>query len=93
MNNPKEIVTALLTSYGYNREADYMLQLCEEIKKRIEGCYVTQTDDGDNIFGFLICLYGDYGTSPRSGWINNPQVEEDLISGIDSMINDCTLIN
>lgn len=61
---------ALLNSYAYNRSCQYMVELCEEIRERVLGSY-RHSDDGNIIYGFLILMYGDYGTSPRSGWLDN----------------------
>jgi len=45
-----------------------MIALCQEVEERIDFNYMgEQTDDGDIIYGILVNLYGDYGTSPRSG--------------------------
>lgn len=65
----------LLVSYGYNRSTDDMIELCKEIIVRLtdKDWYNKRvtTDDGDIIYGYIIMLFGDYGTSPRSGWFEN----------------------
>lgn len=30
----------------------------------------------------LVCMYGDYGTSPRFGWIENKEKAMDFLNGI-----------
>ena len=74
-----EIVNAIFTSCAYNREFSYMIKLCQEVAERVNG-YANRnsnrTYDGDIIYGFLVQLYGDYGTSPRSGWIGNVYTDE-----------------
>ena len=71
---------AILASYGYNRSEEYMIALCQEIIWRIDytcisnPCYKPNTDkdvveDCDIIYGALVCAFGDYGTSPRYGWM------------------------
>lgn len=66
----KDTIEALFSSYYYNRSVYHMIDLCAEIEERLHGnCKAECTDDGDVIYGFLVCLYGDYGTSPRNGWI------------------------
>ena len=72
-------VKAIFNSYAYNREFSYMIRLCQEVAERVNGranrnSY--RSDDGDNIYGFLVLMYGDYGTSPRSGWIGNEYTTE-----------------
>ena len=67
-----EIVEAILYSFRYNREDDDMLKLLDEVEGRIDGTWTREwTDDGNILFGFLVLLFGDYGTSPRSGWIED----------------------
>lgn len=36
MKSAKEIVLAMLVSYGYNRDNEYMLRVCVEVKKRLK---------------------------------------------------------
>ena len=64
-----EVVDAILTSFSYNRNDDDMLELIEELEKRVQGYNHSWSDDRDIAYGILVLLYGDYGTSPRSGWI------------------------
>ena len=66
-------VRAIFNSYAYNRAFSYMVELCREVLERMQG-HVTssnRTYDGDIIYGFLVLMFGDYGTSPRTGWIEN----------------------
>lgn len=74
-----EIVRAIFNSYAYNREFSYMIKLCREVAERVNGCKNRNSDrtyDGDIIYGFLVLMYGDYGTSPRSGWITGEYTTE-----------------
>lgn len=74
-----EIVRAIFNSYAYNREFSYMIELCQEVAERVNGCAIEKSNhtyDGDIIYGFLVLMYGDYGTSPRSGWIGNEYTNE-----------------
>lgn len=82
MNEVYTTVKAILDSYAYNREFWYMIDLCREVLKRVQGVAYGHSDDGDIIYGFLVLMYGDYGTSPRSGWI------EDHIEEITECLND-----
>lgn len=45
-------------------------------------------DDVNNIYGTLVMLYGDYGTSPRSGWIEGDSIKKEIISTLTKTIND-----
>ena len=83
----KYIVEAIFYSYYYNRSIYHMIALCEEIEARIDLNYNgEQTDDGDIMYGILVILYGDFGTSPRSGWIYDEN-REYLIDCIDEIKN------
>lgn len=64
-----EVVDAILTSFSYNRNDDDMLELIEELEKRVQRYRHSWSDDGNIAYGILVLLYGDYGTSPRNGWI------------------------
>ena len=70
MNDIESTVKAIFNSYAYNRTFSYMIELCEEVNKRVCNYRYVPSDDGNIIYGFLVLIYGDYGTSPRSGWFN-----------------------
>ena len=79
MMNVDEIVEAILYSFRYNREDDYMLKLLDEVEDRVDGTWKIQwTDDGNILFGSLVLLFGDYGTSPRSGWVEDHWIKEKI---------------
>ena len=91
MKSAKEIVIAMFVSYGYNREKEYMIRVCEEVKKRVArepNKPIRWTDEGNIIYGTLILLYGDYGTSPRSGWFENEQIVKEIINGINEVLEE-----
>lgn len=80
-----EVIEAIFDSFYYNRSIYHILDLCEEIIARVnDNSVVEWTDDGDIIYGILVLLYGDYGTSPRSGWITKDK--ENIISCINDII-------
>ena len=65
-----EIIKAIFTSYAYNRDFSDMIKLCDEVLDRIHGWHsIDHTDDGNIIYGYIVLLWGEYGTSPRSGWL------------------------
>lgn len=45
-------------------------------------------DDVNNIYGALVVLYGDYGTSPRSGWIECKPIEQEIKAALIQEIKD-----
>ena len=92
MKSAKEIIRAILSSYGYNRADEYMINVCKEVKSRLRktDTWTDRTDDGNIIYGTLVCLYGEYGTSPRSGWFDgeSKKIVEEIIKEIDTAIEE-----
>lgn len=93
MKSAKEIIRAILSSYGYNRVDEYMINVCKEVKSRLRktDTWTDRTDEGNIIYGTLVCLYGEYGTSPRSGWFDgeSAKIVEEIIEEIDEVIGEC----
>ena len=77
---------SLLSSFDYNRTDEWMIELCEEVKKRIQREKVKWSDDGDIIYGAIVEMYGNCGTSPRIGWIEEEEIILDLIQVLDEEI-------
>lgn len=84
----RKVFRGLLSSFFYNRDDKYFYELLQEVKKRIKGEKTTWSEDGNIIYGFLVCNWGDYGTSPRSGWLANDFVKEEAIKELDQYIKD-----
>lgn len=70
MNEIRLVVRAAFSSYAYNRTYSYMVELCKEVNKRVCKYRCVPSDDGNIIYGILVIMFGDYGTSPRSGWFD-----------------------
>ena len=85
---PKKILNALITSYFYNRNTEDVLKMLDELQKRIKKNYCVWTDDVNIIFGTLILLYGDYGTSPRGGWFDDQKAKEEILDEIKRVIKE-----
>ena len=85
-------VSAIFNSYYYNREISYMIKLCREVLDRMnQSKNINRTYDGDIIYGFLVLRYGNYGTSPRSGWIEGGYLD-DITNCINVLIEEYALI-
>lgn len=84
---PRTTLKAIFDSYYYNRSVYHMIELCKEIEARINKKDVEWTDDGDIIYGILVLLYGDYGTSPRSGWMSD-MYKENIKIWLNEIIDD-----
>lgn len=86
----RQVLSALLTSFYYNYKKDYLIDVCEDVKNRLlNGPYRKPTEEGNIIMGQLVLLYGDYGTSPRYGWMENKLIIPTLIEEIDKFITEC----
>lgn len=48
-------------------------------------------DDVNNIYGTLVMLYGDYGTSPRTGWIEGESIKQEIIDTLIDKIKDLAI--
>ena len=88
----------LLISFGYNRSTDDMIELCKELIDRLTGDdwrydKHKNTDEGDIIYGYIIMLFGNYGTSPRSGWFEDekenlvPLIVDQIKQRLQELIN------
>lgn len=85
----KDFLNSILVSYKYNRDEKYLIEVCEEVKNRInKGPYRTPTDEADIIMGAIVYRYGDYGTSPRYGWFYDKKYNDDFIKVLDDCISD-----
>lgn len=85
---PRKILNALITSYFYNRDTEDVLKMLDELQMRIKNYYCVWTDDVNIIFGTLILLYGDYGTSPRGGWFDDQKAKEEILDEIKRIIKE-----
>lgn len=65
----------IIVAFWYNRNDNEIRSLCEEIKNRVAKCPCEHTDDGDLLYSIIIMMVGEYGTSPRSGWLLNIKPE------------------
>lgn len=78
MSDEEALLDTLLSSFGYNRTEKHMVSIVLEIKGRLEDTFpCTQwSDDGNIIYGALVLHFGEYGTSPRSGWFESETKNE-----------------
>ncbi len=95
--SPKQLVNAIVTSYNYNRSDAHVLRLIKNVLTRANGWnYPTipynsdefrdVREDADIFYGILVNCYGDYGTSPRHGWIS-PENEKDVIRALEDELD------
>lgn len=70
----------LIVAFEYNRDDEYLIAILQEVVARLNKNWHKNTDDGDILYSYIILRYGDYGTSPRSGWIENETQRQGIIS-------------
>lgn len=71
MKSSVRLLSSMIGSFLYNRTDDQVIALCEELIKRLKNYPVDWTEDGNIVYSALVIAYGDYGTSPRSGWFRS----------------------
>lgn len=78
-------ISDMLWSLWYNRDVDELLDLCDELLKRINNTddYFEWSDDADILFGSMILAYGEYGVSPRAGWFTDEKAKKECIEEIE----------
>lgn len=89
-----DLITGITTSLWYNLEIDALIKIYEAIIARIKHAGYAQTvlqDEDlefivDIMMGIIAVIYGDYGTSPRFGWIEDDKVKNDIISNLEGEI-------
>ena len=87
--NYDSVLDAILSSFHYNYDKSYLIKVAEDVKNRLQnGPYRIPTEEGHIIMGILVCLYGDYGTSPRYGWIENKLLIPEFIKILDEYIEE-----
>lgn len=53
----------------YNYEESYMCKTIKEVKSLINQEHIEENEEASFIYQELVLLFGDYGVSPRRGWI------------------------
>lgn len=76
-------ISDMLWSLWYNRDVDELIDLCDELLKRINKIDVEWSDDADILFGSMILAYGEYGISPRAGWFTDEKAKKECIEEIE----------
>lgn len=89
-----KVFDALLCSYEYNRSEEYLIQVYIACKGRAirvwheQNLNEIQIDDVDIIHGTAICYFGEYGISPRYGWIDDNLIVIELCKIYDEHIKE-----
>lgn len=54
----------------YNYDDSYICETIKNVKSLINLEHVNETSSASFIYQELVLLFGDYGTSPRRGWLD-----------------------
>ncbi len=94
----KDYVYYLTTAFNYNRNTDYTIEVCHRVIKRIDKDYIWRIehkfdgdcidDDVDILASAIFLAYGEYGTSPRYGWIEDKSYERQILNALNNCINE-----
>lgn len=87
MEDSVRLLSTLIVAFNYNRETKHILSMLVELKGRLNRTYPCNSwsDDCDLVYSALVLRFGDYGTSPRSGWFEE-DISVTLICEIDKLI-------
>lgn len=77
--NHIQVLDALIGAYSYNMDDDTMILLYCELIDRFKRKNCDWTEEGNIVYSTMVILFGDYGTSPRTGWFNEEEIVKDCI--------------
>lgn len=85
-----DLIRNILAAFWYNRSDSEVKEVCEELKNRFAKHKCQHTTDGDDLYSTFILLFGDYGTSPRGGWLEKitPEFMINAITEFEDMYKD-----
>ena len=73
------ILDSMIRALSYERSDEEMIALYDELIKRFNRDKdVSWSDDGNIIYSTIVIMFGEYGTSPRSGWFTCNIICDDL---------------
>lgn len=82
----------LTTALNYNRMTDYTIEVCNRALYRLDKTHTWRIehkydnhnieDDVDLLASAIFVAYGEYGTSPRWGWIVDNSYENAIKSAL-----------
>lgn len=81
------ILDGLVGALSYNRDEDHLFKLYDELIKRFKKYDVEFTDDGNTVYSTMVILYGDYGTSPRTGWFYDETIPNKCATFLTALMN------
>lgn len=90
MTDPKyavNILDGLLGSLSYIRDEKQLFNLYDELVKRFKNYNVEFSDDGNIVFGTMVMIFGDHGTSPRTGWFYDKDIPDHCVKYLIDLMN------
>lgn len=86
--NYLKVLDALTASYSYNIDDHAMELLYRELIKRFNREDCPCTEEGHIVYGTMVILFGEYGTSPRSGWFTDETIVKDCVRWLKELLNE-----
>ena len=81
-----KVLDALTGAYSYNIEDEAMELLYLELIDRFNCKDCVWTEEGNIVYGTMVILFGEYGTSPRSGWFTDETIVRDCVRWLEDQV-------
>ena len=82
-------IESLVMSYYYNRDRKDIINMIAGVINRITNTSYDSVmpgdDDTDILMGAIVIEYGEFGTSPRFGWIDEEH-KENVLNILDELL-------
>jgi len=82
-------IESLVMSYYYNRDREAIINMIAGVINRINNLPYNELnagdDDTDILMGAIVIHFGEYGTSPRYGWIDEEH-KENVLNILDELL-------
>ena len=65
----QKLFSSISIAFSYRHTASVIDQMIVDIEKN--GRYIAESETVKFLYAILVLMYGDYGTSPYSGWIED----------------------
>ena len=81
-----KVLNGITGAYSYNIDDDAMELLYLELIDRFKRKDCVWTEEGNIVYGTMVILFGEYGTSPRSGWFNDEAIVKDCVRWLEAEV-------
>ena len=84
--NHIKVLDGLTGAYSYNMDDEDIRLLYLELIDRFKRNDCVWSNEGDIVYSTIVIIFGEYGTSPRSGWFNDETIVKDCIRWLDEEV-------